>query len=108
LAAVRLGADDPFAIAVDELGRHFGGGAVSVLTGAIGDSELARVVRLGGQFGFVAVLRFGSAGAELSGVARPRHGVLLADFPAGADAPTLWTEIVHRARTRPDAAATTR
>jgi uncharacterized protein (DUF58 family) len=102
LAAVRLGDDDPFAIAVDELGRHFGGGAITVLTGFLADAELARVVRLGGQFGFVAILRFGSTGVD-TGVARPRHRVLLADIPPGADVPARWTEVVHRARTRTDA-----
>jgi uncharacterized protein (DUF58 family) len=102
LAAVRLGAGDAFAVAADELARHFGGGAVAVLTGALSDSELARVVRLGGQFGFVAILRFGtSTTADRStAFARPRHGVLLADIPSGADAPTLWTEVVQRSRTR--------
>jgi uncharacterized protein (DUF58 family) len=111
LAAVRTGPDDPFALAVDELGRHFGGGAVAVLTGALADSELARVVRLGGQFGFVAIARFGSTSGGDGGAvgfARPRHGVLLADIPAGADAPSLWTEIVHRARTRPEPLPITR
>jgi uncharacterized protein (DUF58 family) len=102
LAAVRLGAGDAFAVAVDELGRHFGGGAVAVLTGALVDSELARVVRLGGQFGFVSILRFGVGDGAQAAFARPRHGVLLADIPAGADAPALWTEIVQRSRTRPD------
>jgi uncharacterized protein (DUF58 family) len=108
LAAVRLGPEDPFALAVDELGRHFGGGAVTVLTGALPDGELGRVVRLGGQFGFVAVLRFGSATAVEGGIARPRHRVLLADLPPGVDVPSRWTEVVHRARTRADVAVVTR
>jgi hypothetical protein len=105
LAAVRLGEDDPFALAVEQLNRHYGGGALTVVTGVLGDSELARVVRLGGRFGFVAILRFGATQSadQATAFARPRHGVLLADVPATADLPTLWTELVHRARTRPDA-----
>jgi hypothetical protein len=104
-----LGGDDAFAVAVDELGRHLGGGAITVLTGNLVDAELARVVRLGGQFGFVAILRVGATtGAVPAGFARPRHGVVLADVPAGADATAVWTDLVHRARTRPDPAPAAR
>ncbi len=107
LAGIQAGPTDRFALALNDLEARSGGGAMTVLTGAIPDAELARLLRLAGQFGFVAIIRFGpplgndaDAPPPPVAFARPRKGVILTDIPCDSPFAAMWTPLVQHWRPR--------